>query len=301
MTPVYNIPNILKLRKKIVTGLTEQFHCRSHIGEEYDQLVDFLVKLIGRVDRDSVWKSLMGYAGVVITNAHINEISWRIAGNVARLRRGVVVPVWSSLIAAEWAPVQVQHVYRYLIPDRDKKKSSDRWAATLNLFVLGGYAAGHSFDKFMTEAACRFVRTELGFSRFADRPRMIDSVRKKSYPMSSSLEFTRMRFMVNLQPKLCVNGINFDQVKGSSSAKAWNRELMKKRQREGFSCPFRFPLATNPCYRCYKGLDQCEAACHKLTYKQGECSHCENDHAFMDPARSEDTCVDCLSRRNHVR
>jgi len=308
--PSYNLPRILKLRRKIIEGISLEYHGYAHIAEAFDDLVNRVSSLLPRVDRDVVWNSMRTYAGVALLNPQINELAWRLAGNIHRLQNGVPVPPWSSFSEEEWAPVQVQSVHRFRIARKKQKELDEpkegeqrkkliqtRSVLIAKILVLAGLPAGHTFEKFMTEPACYFIRTDLGFNQHAATPSDMFAEPKKSYPMSDVTELTRMRFMALFNLDSCEDGLNCKKIACTGSMKKWNRSIMQKRQREGFNCPFNFPLATHPCHLCEKGYMVCPAACHRLNYTRKMCVKCNNPKAFFDPERPGSVCVDCLSRQ----
>jgi len=306
--PSYNIPRILKLRKKIVEGISLEYHGYAHDAEAFDSLVNRVSSLLPKVDRDVVWDSIRTYAGVAILNTQLHELSWRLAGNISRLQDGVTVPLWSSFSEQEWVPVQVQSVQRFRVAKKkqkeivgqketEKKPIQTRSVMIAKIMVLAGLPAGHTFEKFMTEPACYFIRTDLGFSQYAATPSDMFAEPKKSYPMSDVTELTRMRFMALLTADSCKDGLNCNKIACTGSMKKWNRLIMQKRQREGFSCPFSYPLATHPCHLCEKGYVSCPASCHHLDYHRKMCVKCNNPKAFFDPEQPGSVCVDCLSRQ----
>lgn len=301
--PRYSIPRILKLKKKIKDAVEFEYHGYAHIAEAYDVFVNHISSLLPKVDRDVVYESLRTYAGVPLMDPQIEELAWRLAGNIQRLQAGIPVPPWSSLIEDEWVPVQIQDIHRFRIgprkskeekKDKKVKKGPTRGAATAFIKVLGGYPAGTVIEKFLTDKACFFIRVRLGFSQFPNDPTDMYREQKKAYPLAEVNELTGMRFMALLTSEAYKEGKYFSNVACTSSMVKWNREIMKRRQRDGFNCPRGLPLASLPCHKCFFGRDRCPAACHRLTYVPQHCAKC-NKRSYHDPARPGQVCVQCLN------
>jgi hypothetical protein len=310
MLPSYNIGRILKLRKKIMEGLSPEYHGYSYLAEGFDDLVNHVSSLLPKVKREIVYKSILTYAGVALLDPVLEELSWRLAGNIKRLKDDICVPVWTAQTEDEWVPVQVQSVHRFRIgvakqveePEQkpeegEEKQVFSRGASILKLFVLGGTPAGHTFEKFMTDKSCFFIRKDLGFSLYASSSGDLYSDPKPSHPMSDVTELTRMRFMALFTPEVCLKNLFGMQIACTSGLQKWNQALMKKRQREGFNCPFNYPLPAHPCYLCSKGGDVCQAACHRKTYTQKPCAKCKKKNRFFDPEREGSVCIDCLNNQ----
>lgn len=307
--PSYNIPRVMKLRQKIIEGITLEYHGYAHIAEAYEVLVSHISTLLPRVDRDVIWESLRTYAGVPLLEPQIDEIAWRLAGNIDRLQDGVPVHPWSSLLYDAWVPVQVQAVHRYRISRKKKKdeppkvegaeerRVSGRGAFRMRLIVLAGHPAGHVFEKKMTDASTYFIRADIGFSQYTPDPTDIYHEPMKCYPLADVTELTRMRFLIWLDHELCANGLDFTKVACTGSMRAHNRKLMKIRQREGYKCPLNLLAGDMPCYNCPKGYDSCKAACHRLTYIQKPCIICNRPNAYHDPERPGTVCAECLSQQ----
>lgn len=302
--PSYSIPRIMKLRKKLRKWL-EPWSGQVYKNEGFEELVYHLTSLLPKVGSDVVWESLRTYAGIFLTLKHIDEICCRFAGNLARLQAGIHVPPWSTLVEEEYIPVQVQDIHRYRteVPMtkekraelvRLKKKIPTRGSFLAFCQVLAGYPAGQLIEKTFTDLSGFFIRTDVGFSRFAPDPTDMYSEPKKSYPMRDVTDLVGMRFLAFIDHDSCKRELCYSHLQSTPSFNKWNRIIMKKRQREGFACPLSKTLDELPCHECHFGRDRCAAACHRLTYVKKHCVKC-NKEAYHDLARPGQVCVECLS------
>jgi hypothetical protein len=298
--PAYNITRILKRKQKIKSAIELEYHGFAHMAEAFEVLVNHISSLLPKVDREVVWESLRTYAGVPLLDPQLEELSWRLAGNIQRLQDGIPVHPWSTIVEEEWVPVQVQSVHRgrhrwgKKATESQKRSAPTRGVVYVKLKVLGGYPAGISFDKFMTDQTCSFHRTDLGFSQYGNDPTDIYREPRKSYPLLDVTELTGMRFMIYLSVEAMKMERIFDNLDCTTGMKKWNRNLMKRRQRDGFNCPFNYPYPDNQCYDCPKGRDRCPAACHRISYVLKTCAKCHKP-AQHDPERPGNVCVECLN------
>ena len=90
---------------------------------------------------------------------------------------------------------------------------------------------------------------------------------------------------------------NFKEMETTDSAIEYNREIYRRREREGYTCPKNYELDAVPCHRCEVGSDSCAAACHPRTYYPGQCPTCKKD-AWFDPESLSGVCVDCLAQKS---
>lgn len=306
--PKYSISKIVDLHDKLSSEVFMDLHSYTFTGDDFTAMVRQIHAAMPPVDFNSLYQSMTHLAGVELVNKHLDELSWRLAGNVTNLRNGIVVPPWTQQPFPEWVPLQITAVERVITEVRIRDESGktrtnaktgqlEKPGAFIRCFVLGGMAAGHKITKVWSIAYCHRLSADFGFSRFNREKYSRHASKVHSYPMLDVLELTRMRFLGLIAPTTCPKGVpNFDQIIVTSSCKKWNKDLMKRRHRQGFACPLELPISETPCYRCDRGYDSCPAGCHPKTFNRMTCPRCKNPDAPMDPALHSEFCVNCSVR-----
>ena len=292
--PKYNINRILKLKAKLSKAIELEYHGFTHTAEAFDVFVNHVSSLLPGVRRDVVYESMRVYAGIPLLDKQLKDLAWRLAGNLGRLKEGKPVYPWSTLPEDEWVPVQVRSVHKYRYRWKNDAKNFGRHGAAYKLLVLGGYPAGHEFEKEMSDGTTFFHRVDLGMDKYGNDPTDIYHEPKERYPLVDVTELTSMRFMVWLTGKLCIPEFNFDTLQCPASMRKWNRDLTKRRNRKNFNCPFGYQLPEHPCYKCAKGYSTCPVACHPVNYVKMHCTKCGKER-YCDPARPGQVCVPCLN------
>lgn len=303
--PTYNLSVILDLRRRIADAVEGAYYAMEPEGLDFEGVVDLLVSFLHGVNREVVRESVRHLAGQEFTAQRIEDLSWQLAGNVWRLRHGVVTPPWTKQSEPEWCPAQLMRVlpcvrHRKLKDDplayiNAGKKCADtvaRRGAEVTVKLLAGTAAGRELARFWSVAYIHTIKQELGFCRY-DRERQGKQPREGEYPLRDLRELTRLRLRVLLDPAISLDGPVFTDVSGSAALKEWNRAIMARRRRVSFECPMRYSLVEVPCYRCEVGYDRCQAGCHPTTYVLRPCKGCGQDQAWADPSSQGDLCVDC--------
>jgi len=185
---------------------------------------------------------------------------WRLAGNVDLLRAGTAVPPWNMQREKEWMPVQIQ-AYQEGTNNRGAPGGHFR------MRVMAGTACPLQLSKFWTKRFCRYIAVKvLGYSK-----------RSGNAPLSHISELVSLRLWVQIDPELCRPGLpGFEHVGMTAGLKKWNHELIKKRFRQGFLCPYSFD---HHCYQCAIGYERCPAATHRETnYAEDEAEDsCDRD------------------------
>lgn len=295
--PRYVISKIIKLHKKLAEDTLLEHHGYSYSGPAFEEFVNAVHTAIPKADRKALYNSLVPLAGIDLLDKEIDELAWRLAGNVHNLSKGIAVPFWTRQLFPEWAPVQIISVKRYLAKVKTVSGSAktEKRACRVKLFILGGLAAGRTIERTWTDGYCQHLRTIFGFSRY-DRAKYSYDDTKPNYPLLNVLEFTRLRFLAYITPEKSINEPDFEKIECPGGCLSWNKKLMKKRQRQGHICPKQYPLAVIPCYKCEQGYDKCSAACHPNTFLLRGCPACEVI-SYFDPANNDDVCVNCMEKK----
>jgi hypothetical protein len=301
-TPSISIKKVLAARIKIAEV------CNLHrgalvTGEAFNHLVSSVHQEILTTDLRAVANSMRSVAGRHLTDDVIDELSWRLAGNLHRLAKGMTVAPWTSQAEKEWATMQVSQVIRKF--RRYKAKTEEQAALAgadgkvskagilLKFRILTGLAAGRSSEKFWSDTMCEMLKSEFGYDKWNRARRSRNVGTRPSWPFLAYGEFFRLRLQVLVDPELCQFGeVGFQEVRGTAATKKWNREIMRMRLRDGFVCPAGYSEDFS-CHLCPIGLGKCKAACHALDYQTSDCEVCHKTDRFFDVDISETHCVDC--------
>jgi hypothetical protein len=300
--PVYNLPAVFALRKKLDEGACVPFFACPLTGDTFAAFVDGLYQAMpAGTPWEALYESVRPLAGLELTQARVEELCWRLAGNAAALKKGQVVPPWSKQAGHEWAPAQVLNVQRSWLRARQAtggaaKKKGDRPGGHVTLRLLAGTAAGLRSVRFWSTDYVHFIKKELGFSLFDRGPYRREPLKVPDLPFHDVRELARLRLFVLLDPASTRAGPDFSEVKGSPTTVAFNRALLRQRLRTSFKCPAGYTVEDVPCHHCEYGYDRCLAACHPRTFTRGECPECHRQDTWLDPAGGRPLCVDCLAR-----
>jgi hypothetical protein len=273
--PPYNIPSVVKLKELISHNLDiigfEQTELRAGRLEDFMELLAEL--LPERIPRDTLNASCEYLLGQVLTEDMLQELAWRLAGNLKRLRQGLLVLPWSGITEPEWMPVQVVQV------DFDVTRRGHP-GGLFTLQFLAGQACPSEIQVTWPRSYCHVLAPRMGFTKFA----------RSKHPFRDVSEFNNLRFLVLVQPGEAE--IKFEEIGVPGSAKAWNQRYIKMRARtlKGFKCPRKLPQ-DKPCFRCYFGQDRCGAAVRPATLIKLLCPQCDFVKYF-DPEQPE-VCIEC--------
>jgi hypothetical protein len=279
----YVIEDVMALRDALASALKVGFLNERPAGERWDRLVDVVLEVLPEgVTRPVLEDSLRHLAGRPLTEEVIRAEAWRVAGNVPRMRHRRAVPPWHVQRIPEWVPLQITACRRV----RDYR---GRLAAAFSARVLAGTPAGLMVLKTWTLKLCRFYATDFGFGRpgtpTADR-----------FPYQAPEQLVNFRLFGLISPVLSEDGPVFDSIGFLAPQRAWNKALIKMRQRVVVEqCPAGFPpdLA---CHKCPVGYQRCTMATHRETWVRGRCPKCNDDNAVFDPELKLPHCIDCEVR-----
>lgn len=283
----YDLAGIMKLRRKMRESLLTDYVRQSLEGQDFREFVSDMGRYLpSTVEYVHLLKSLEHLAGVEITKDVLDEVCWRMAGNVLLLREQAVVP-WHKQRAEEWVPVQFIDASR----QRSGRKKKG-WLFTFQ--VLAGTPCPVKVQQFWTDRFCGRMAHELGFQWMpSDKS---NQVPRAVYQFPT--EFLTLRMTICIEPKLCTGeGPGFERTGLPGYLRNWNREQMKYRDRleEGYECPKGYPDNLF-CYRCPVGYKECRAGTHKNTFTSSYCPDCGNAEASFDPDASDQRCLSCHER-----
>ncbi len=266
---------MFKLKKKILEDLDViGFLDSMPAGNEFDEFVELIHGLLPEgILYETVYDSCLPHAGEQLTQRTLVALTWRLAGNVRRLRHGHPVLPWEGQDTEEWVPVQVLDVG---VASSRRGKLGGNFA----LKVLAGQSCPEEFNHFWTTAYCHTFSRYLGFSRYHDG----------KYPLRDVRELVNFRFLAQIVPNTIK--LSLDKIACPPSYREWNHNYLRRRLREPgvFECPRHFPRSVN-CYQCYVGQDECPVAVHATTYFRHECPECGKEGWFE--GLSDTVCVDC--------
>lgn len=305
--PVYSLKSISDTRVKLANKLELDFYACSPTGSSFHSLVTLLIENLSKdIPRHTMETSVRHLAGTFIDDDVIWELTWRLAGNLNKLKKGKVISPWTHQREKEWVPVEVRSIdpgsRDVKVKNSDEKigrnlKSREtvrRRGGLFRLLALAGSPAGQRFECFWSLRYLHRYKSELSFSKF-DREAFTHKVPKNpSHPLRDVMQLTRMRMFAQVEPNLPLQPIIISELKGSSGCRTWNRDLLLKRLRKGYECPMKYTLPMSPCHSCEVGYDRCLAGCHPRSYVPALCSKC-NQQSWFDPKFPEQ-CVNCSAK-----
>ena len=255
MRPATNIPRfslsrIEKLRDKLTNDALLGYHGYTLTGADFQQFVQVIAQTLPRVNYNTVFRSIQDLAGTRLTVSVIDAVAWRLAANTKLLQQKIAVPPWTMQEEPEWVPVQVLSLSPN--PPRNGKRSN-----LVRLRVLAGTSCPLIFAANWSRAFCKMLARRVGYS-----------APWRSYPFTHDTELVNMRLVVQIDPQYCRPGQpGFRNVRMVGALLKWNRDIIKRRFRVGWSCPHGY---RHRCARCPVGYCECPAATHRETYNTGD-------------------------------
>lgn len=289
----YDLSRVLALRDLLTDEMVLNHSQEPIRGEALEALLDTVLRLLpDTVSRRTVRNSLTDLVDRRLSLASARLVSWRLAGNLARLRRGVSVGPWTRQPFAEWVPAEIAAVE---LADRRSKRATTNTpgepGAWLTFRVLAGLAAGLSLRRFWSSRLAAHHRVLLGFDRRRFRPPR-QAKGRVFLPFEDPRQLFRFRLSLLLTPESCPGRVDYHKVRVGASHRDYNRGLARRRARVDFDCPRGYVHA---CHRCPVGLDGCPVACHARTYVLAPCPACGARQTYVDPSRPE-VCLGCRLR-----
>jgi len=248
-------------------------------GDGFGALIDDLASALASrgVDREVVADSCRYLLGGPLSPTDLAVLSWRLAGNVDRLKAGLAVTPWSVQRVDEWMPIQVLSCR----PARDRRR---RRGVYLAFRALAGTGCPVSSEQFWTSEQCWFFATALGFER-----------RRRLGYDGDPRNFVGLRLHGLFTPASCRFGsLRFDGLRVTGALSSHNRELIEVRARAS-PCPRGHSHLCSSCPVGYTGADRCRYATHPEPWSARPCAGCGRDMPF-DLSLSADVCVVCYLR-----
>ena len=314
--PVFTLTKIKLLQEKLANNVLQHYEQKRLTGSDFKDFVHVVHTALPRVRYSVLLNSIQHLAGQLITPVVNKEVSWRLAGNLHYLLKGIVIPPYSRQLFPEWIPVQVWDIERKLgwkyLGDKKNSIKVEKQDIEMDLFVLAGTPAGCTlkFTRDTNDFRCREVKSMLGFTHYDKRLWNRYFAGDNNYPMQDIRQLVKMRFFVYLDPQVskageAAYGLEKTKTKKqyepgyglncSTTMRKWNRTVMQRRERQNFQCPKGYELSVVPCHRCEVGFDYCLAGCHSKTYNKKFCPECKTVACFSND--TAEWCVDCVTKK----
>jgi hypothetical protein len=282
---IYSLDQIIRRRDELVEILKFEYRNKVVRGEDFQRFVDICEEAVERFvkkpHRPTLIDSLRHLAGVKLDEKLIADTAHRLMGNLHRIRyRRKVVP-WHGQRFYEWVPVQVMAVRR-------AKNDRGEVGATLTLKFMAGSPCPLIVLQWWSMRRCRYVSRDFGFSR----PVGPLAAHPARYPYVVPEQLVTLRFMGLIDPTKSIKEPVICEINSAPSTRKWNIAQLKRRIRDGFQCPKRYPLDFE-CHHCPIGYVHCPAATHRLDYETKPCPKCNKDDAVWNPELPVNMCIDC--------
>ena len=258
--------------KRILRTKAELFsilepHLGTHIDNELLLAIVQQFSAMTSLDADALFKTALPLLDSDLEEERAVELSYLIAGNIDRLKKGKAVHRWVGQPWEEWVAAKVIEVHGHV-----GKEGKKFFTATFR--VVSGLAAGITFNRSFPQKYLPILAGEIGFGRS----------KWKTMPK----ELSRMLFRIKLIPG---DKLNFDEYRIVDDV--YNRFIIKKRRSP---CPRGH---TFNCTKCPVGADQCPAATHEVSYESRQCL---NNHIGWFDIRhpNRQFCEACTSRRERI-
>lgn len=218
---------------------------------------------------------------------------WLFAANYQNLINDKKVKEWQIQENYEWVVGKVVNISA----TRIRKKFLNK----LTFLILSGSPASlethHTWSNNMAHYLASY-RDESGVGFGFGRSRYNSRGEQRGKCIFSDInQFFGLRCLLLLDPTKVGEHPVISEISNSSSTMAFNREIIKQRDREYNDCIKIDKQRHNPeCFCCVYGRDLCPLATHSRTFVRVVCSSCDK-FAFSDPADLEykglcKTCAD---------
>lgn len=274
--PKIKLTEVLDLRDRLF-----EYAMPAAIGRDIpiNELVARIIDIMpGTLSNNAVFESVRYLAGSPCTRAEAFRLSWRLAGNVDKLRAGEPVAAKLVLSGGYWAPV--------LCLRHDTARSPRRGVIHRYKFrVISGEACPMFGYQDWSYQATAYVASRVGFSRPWGK-----------FPFRKSSHLVGLRMFAWVSAERSRDTPVFTQFDASGTMRKWNRDnVLKLRLRVGGKeCPVRYQHA---CDMCAIGYDRCDAATHAVTYTIDDCNTCNERGVHFDPEESVTMCRACCHKR----
>ncbi len=274
---IYNLKNVFRLRNRLMDNISTSYLCCTLEGKDFRQFVEDVWRdLPSGASLGAVFESLRNVAGVELTQQMIQELSWRLAGNLSSLKDGIPVNSWSGQSVEEWVPAQIVRG----VPSLNRKQQP---GYLFTLRALAGSPCPMFIRKHWTRPACAVAARHMGHSK-----------RNGKYPYIHPLQLVGLRLYCLVTPRLSQNGNpGFFKTECPPSCMRYNREILTTRLGpRPSSCPRGY---MHDCHKCTVGYIECDGGTHRENYVKSFCGHCGRDSVF-DPENRSNKCVSCTER-----
>lgn len=272
----------MAMRRTLKDAIAIEFLHTAPKGKSFDRLVSLILEVLpDNVVAPTIRDSVSHLLGTHIDENVLDEVCWRIAGNVKRLRQRHPVPPWKIQRIPEWVPVQITACKR-------EKTTKGNMGALFQFRALAGTSASRTMDKFWSLKFCRYIAPDLGFSKFQRQRPMV-------FPYTAPEQLVGLRLSVQVTPELSGTSPGFTLIGYSPSFTSFNKNTLGCRFRtiKEFKCVMDLTPEELPCHHCPVGFTKCRAGTHRNDWVKQECPKCKEEEAFFDVDRKSDVCVDC--------
>lgn len=241
-----------------------------------NEFVADVCRELGDVRHSVIYSSVLDlFARSSIHPADLEDMAWRLAGNIDRLRLDMEIPPRSMLpVSPVFAPAQVtQARFKWF-------GNQPRPGVDMTLRILDGDLCGRSVRRWISSKFAFVVARELGVGRRRSRPWGYSGICQQLYGL---------RLVVRLVTSYS-GDLTFDRFMAGQFV-SYNRSLMKNRS---LPCPAGYSW---PCHECSLGEDQCPdrgktpRACRRFSVVVSSCVVCQ-----QEAPHDNGECLRCAAR-----
>lgn len=270
--PVYDLRWIAASRQRLMDRVfaprVDTSYSLSHIMGD----ARLICRILRVTSTSCVVDSLLHLATQAMSQATAQSVAWRLAGNVAALRRGESVQPWVQQTANEWMPVQI------LSATRSNAQGRPGFLYTFRIYAGSGCPA--VVAAFWSKAVVGMAARQCGFSAPWGK-----------YPYKSGLDLVGLRLWGCVTPEHSKERPGFRDICCSPAFMNWNRRNVLSLRCRVTPCPNQWD---HPCRKCPVGYVECAGSIHPTTYELRHCFGCGED-AYFDVLTSNVLCVECTN------
>lgn len=273
----YQLKRVLKLKNRLLQETTLPYYSCTLEGDDFSRFVRAIqVGMPNGIPLDTLYESTRYLAGEELAAARLEELSWRLAGNVDRLKDGNPVRPWTTQFDMEWVPLQVLSAYPQL-------SHRNRPGYMFCFRVMAGTPCPLRVYRHWTNDVCHVIARHIGFT-----------ASWLTYPYSHPLQLVGLRLYGLIDPSMCRDGPGFFKVEGTNVTDKYNRDILRFRVKQPHPefCPRNY---AHDCHKCVVGYMNCPGGTHKDDYVQDACPRC-GPGAWFDPASEAGLCVACIEQ-----
>jgi hypothetical protein len=217
----HQIANVLKLRQKLIQRLTPLYQNELIVQETFLSLVRDLAQLLpDSIVTDVITDSIRYVVGQRLSAKELDELCWRLAGNLPRLKQRRAVPPWNRQPFQELVPAQIVKVQL-----RRGGLQRGELGHEITFRILAGTSCPLKVHKWWSVRASRFMayfrdanRHGFGFARSRGEE-------VSPYRYEDPRQFMSLRCLLLIDPELCdlKDGPGFQEIYHTSATMEWNR------------------------------------------------------------------------------